>query len=394
MKLHRSERPKILFLFSDTGGGHRSAAEALIEAINLEFPGQFESEMVDIFKNAPSPLNLAIPSYPVLTQVPTIWEISYSIFDGRRRVIIANSVLGPYVRQSYTRLIEEHPCDIYVSVHPVPIAPFLEILEEKNGSRPPFITVITDLVTTPAFWYDKRSDLIVVPTEAAQTRGVKLGMREEQFKVIGLPVADRFCQNKDRKAIRERLGWPQDLPMVMIVGGGEGMGPIGKNALAIDRARLPVGLAVICGRNRRLKERLDAHDWHIPAFTYSFVREMPDFMAAADVLVTKAGPGTISEAFIAGIPLILYSRLPGQEEGNVTYVIEEGAGVWAPTPGKVVRTLETWLDYPEMRQRAANNARRLARPAAAREIARIIAKYVGVDKAEIESRESRFESRE
>ena len=378
MNLHRSERPKILFLFSDTGGGHRSAAEALIEAVNLEFPGQFTTEMVDIFKNAPSPLNLAIPSYPVLTQVPTIWEISYSIFAGRRRVIIANSVLGPYVRQSYTQLIEDHPCDIYVSVHPVPIHQFLEILEEKDGSRPPFLTVITDLVTTPAFWYDRRSDLIVVPTEAARTRGVKLGMREEQFKVIGLPVADRFCQPKDRRAIRERLGWPQDLPMIVIVGGGEGMGPLGKNALAIDKARLPAGVAVVCGRNKRLKDRLQAHEWNIPAYIYGFVREMPDFMAAADVLVSKAGPGTISEAFISGIPLILYSRMPGQEDGNVAYVMEEGAGIWAPQPKLLVQALRDWLVHPEKRIAAGQAAKRLAKPQASRQIARLIAESVGI----------------
>src|SRR5664280_1637048 len=103
MKSHRNERPKILFLFSDTGGGHRSASEALIEAMELEFPGQFDTEMVDIFRNAPSPMHLAIPTYPMFAQVPSIWEISYTMLDGRRRVIIANSMLSPYLRQYYEK---------------------------------------------------------------------------------------------------------------------------------------------------------------------------------------------------------------------------------------------------------------------------------------------------
>lgn len=381
MKSHRNERPKILFLFSDTGGGHRSAAEALIEALNLEFPGRFDTEMVDIFRHAPSPLHLAIPTYPMFAQVPSIWEISYSIFDGRRRVIIANSVLTPYVRQYYEQLIEEHPSDVIVSCHPVPISSFIDILEEKERSkRPPFITVVTDLVTTPAFWYDKRADKIVVPTELARVRGLKLGMRPEQCEVIGLPVADRFCHpGADRRAIRERLGWPQDLPMIVIVGGGEGMGPIGKNALAIDKARLPAGLAVVCGRNKRLKDRMQKHEWSIPAYIYGFVREMPDFMSAADVLVTKAGPGTISEAFISGIPLLLYSRMPGQEDGNVAYVMEEGAGIWAPQPHLVVQALRDWLYSPEKLAEAGKAALRLAKPEAARQIARLIAGSIGID---------------
>ncbi len=381
MKPHRNEHPKILFLFSDTGGGHRSAAEALIEALGLEFPGQFETEMVDIFRNAPSPLHLAIPTYPMFAQVPSIWDISYSIFDGRRRVIMANSVLTPYVRQYYEKLIDAHPSDVIVSCHPVPISSFIDILEDRERSqRPPFITVVTDLVTTPAFWYDKRSDKIVVPTEYARLRGLKMGMRPEQFEVIGLPVADRFCHPaEDRRVIRERLGWPQDLPMIVIVGGGEGMGPIGKNALAIDKARLPAGLVVICGRNKRLKERLQKHEWSIPAYIYGFVREMPDFMAAADVLVSRAGPGTISEAFISGIPLILYSRMPGQEDGNVAYVMEEGAGIWAPQPRLLVEALRQWLYYPEKRAAAGKAALRLAKPDAARQIARLIAESVRIN---------------
>jgi 1,2-diacylglycerol 3-beta-galactosyltransferase len=295
-------------------------------------------------------------------------------------MIVANSVLSPYMRKYYQKMIEDHPSDVIVSCHPVPITSFIDILEEKDGNqRQPFITVVTDMVTTPAFWYDKRADLITVPTEYARLRGLKLGMREEQFRVLGLPVAERFCHpSDDRRAIRERLGWPQDLPMIVIIGGGEGMGPLGKNALAIDKARLPAGVAVVCGRNKRLKERLQHHEWNIPAYIYGFVHEMPDFMAAADVLVSKAGPGTISEAFISGIPLILYSRMPGQEDGNVAYVMEEGAGIWAPQPRLLVEALREWLVYPEKRAAAGRAAKRLARPEASRQIARLIAESVGI----------------
>jgi 1,2-diacylglycerol 3-beta-galactosyltransferase len=105
---------------------------------------------------------------------------------------------------------------------------------------------------------------------------------------------------------------------------------------------------------------------------------MPDIMAAADVLVSKAGPGTISEAFISGIPLILYSRMPGQEDGNVAYVMEEGAGIWAPQPSLLVQALREWLVYPEKRAAAGRAAKRLAKPEAARQIARLIAESIGV----------------
>jgi 1,2-diacylglycerol 3-beta-galactosyltransferase len=110
----------------------------------------------------------------------------------------------------------------------------------------------------------------------------------------------------------------------------------------------------------------------MPTFVYGFVQEMPEFMHAADILVTKAGPGTISEALIAGLPMVLYSRLPGQEDGNVTFVEKEGAGVWAPRPEDIVATLQKWLEKPELRQQAVQACRRLAQPQAARQIAKIL----------------------
>ena len=93
----------------------------------------------------------------------------------------------------------------------------------------------------------------------------------------------------------------------------------------------------------------------------------------ADLLVTKAGPGTITEAINAGLPMVLYSRLPGQEDGNVTYVVTERVGTWAPGPERAAASVHQWLQDPQAMQQAAAACRRLARPSAATEIARVIA---------------------
>jgi 1,2-diacylglycerol 3-beta-galactosyltransferase len=162
------------------------------------------------------------------------------------------------------------------------------------------------------------------------------------------------------------------------MGGGEGMGPLEKTAQAIAEEHLPLALVVIAGRNRKLKARLESVHWPMPVFIYGFVHEMPDFMRAADILLTKAGPGTVTEAINAGLPMVLYSRLPGQEDGNVVYVVSEGAGVWAPRPREIVRVLKDWLDHPEKRVAAANNCRRVANPQAARQIAHILADWAGL----------------
>jgi 1,2-diacylglycerol 3-beta-galactosyltransferase len=373
-----AKKVHILFLFSDTGGGHRSATEAIVEALHLEYGEQFSTEMVDIFKEyAPRPLNRMPDLYPKLMRLPRAWGLGYRLSNGNHRTrLVYDSLFWPYVRSSTRALIAQHPSDMIVCLHPLANAPILRAL---GNQRPPYITVVTDLVTTHAAWYHRRTDLCLVPTPEARERALHFGLRADQVQVVGLPVAERFCQPPgDRRALRAELGWPPDLPIAILVGGGEGMGPLEKNARAIAAAGIPLALVVICGRNQALKERLEVVKWPMPTYIYGFVHDMPDFMRAADILVTKAGPGTVSEAFNAGLPMILYSRLPGQEDGNVTYVVSEGAGLWAPRTEQVVGALRTWVDHPLLRSQAVEACHRLAHPQAARQIARILAQTLDV----------------
>jgi 1,2-diacylglycerol 3-beta-galactosyltransferase len=371
------KRPHILFLFSDTGGGHRSSTEAIIEALKLEFDDRITTQMVDIFRDAaPRPLNYAPKIYPYMVRVPEVWEAGYRISNGNRRAKLIVEGAYPYVRRKLRKMINRYPADMIVSVHPLGNDPFLHALGNK---RPPFITVVTDLVTAHAMWFHKGVDLCIVPTEAISERALLAGLLPEQVKIIGLPVDDRFCQPVgDKNSLRRKLGWPQEKLVVLLIGGGEGMGPLEKTAVAIAEANLPITLVVVAGRNVELKERLETRQWPMKTLIYGFVHEMPDFMRAADILVTKAGPSTITEALNAGLPLILYSRLPGQEDGNVDYVLSEGVWLWAPKTSYIVSALHAWITHPKQLELAAEACREAARPQAAREIARLLANQLGV----------------
>jgi 1,2-diacylglycerol 3-beta-galactosyltransferase len=375
------ERPHILFLFSDTGGGHRSAAEAIIEGLRLEIGDRVKTRMVDIFKDyAPAPLNLMPELYPKIVRVPQAWGLGYRLSNGPSQVRFLTASAWPYVRSAVRKLITQNPSDLIVSVHPLATASVLRALGPKH---PPFVTVVTDLVSTHAFWYNRNTDLCIVPTEAARQRALLFGLKDEQVKVIGLPVAERFCQPVgDRYALRSHLGWPQDRPLVLLVGGGEGMGPLERTALTIASSCPTAALVVITGRNESLRERLESYHYPIPTFIYGFVHQMPDFMRAADILVTKAGPGTIIEALNAELPMVLYSRLPGQEDGNVSYIEAEGAGVWAPQPEMMVAVIQNWIKHPKEREKVVAACQRLARPRAARQIACILAEQVGLAAAD------------
>ncbi len=381
MPLFSPEKPRILFLFSDTGGGHRSAAEAIIEALNLEHGERIATTMVDVFREyAPPPLTKLPELYTQLVRLPQAWGLGYHLSNGQHRAKIFTASTWPYVRRNTRKLIAQNPSDLIVSVHPLVIAPALRALKPMRVARPAFITVVTDLVSIHALWYHRKTDLCLVPTNAAYQKALDCGLRPEQVRIVGFPVANRFCQpGGDKKELRNLLGWPKDLPVILLVGGGEGMGPLRETARAIDATNLPATLVVIAGRNKKLKSRLESYRWSQPTFIYGFVHNMPDFMHAADIIVTKAGPGTISEALNAGLPMVLYSRLPGQEEGNVAFVTTNGAAVWAPQPEQIVEALQEWIEHPELLHEAVECSQNLARPDAARKIARILAEQLGVE---------------
>jgi 1,2-diacylglycerol 3-beta-galactosyltransferase len=277
--------------------------------------------------------------------------------------------LWPWVRPAAKQLVREHPADLVLCVHPLFVSPVLRAL---GKNRPPFITVVTDLVTPPYYWFHRRVDICVVPTEDVRRNALKCGLSTEQVRLLGLPVGKKFLQPGDRTTIRNRLGWPLDRPMVLLIGGGEGMGPLYETARYIARLNPECALCVIAGKNDKLKQRLEKAEWKIPIFIYGFTTDMPDLMKAADILVTKAGPGTITEALVSGLPMILYSRIPGQEDGNVRYVVEEGAGRWAPGAEKTAKAVRRWIIHPSFKESAAAACTRIARPRAAYDIAELI----------------------
>lgn len=369
---------KVLILFSDTGGGHRASGEALVEALKLEYGDDVETDMVDVFAGyTPYPFSRFPRWYPLMVSERTkwLWGRGYRLSNTPRRSEALSTTLYPYVRPSFRRMLRTHPADVIVVVHGLMVTPILRAL---GRSRPPVVTVVTDLVSVHAFWFHTAVDFTITPTEAARQFAVEeQHLHPTRVKTIGLPVHQRFTQFRaDKVSLRDELGWQHDLKTVLLLSGGDGIGPLGEIAMGLAKTGLPIQLAVVCGRNEKLYKTLKAREWEHPTHIYGFVRNMPDLMRAADLLVTKAGPSSVMEGLNCGLPLVLSSAIPGQEDGNVSYVVDNNAGIWAPTPEKVITAVSDLLAAdPAQLQTMTENARALARPEAAREIAREIGRF-------------------
>ena len=376
MSLHR-----VLIFFSDTGGGHRAAANALRDAFQFAFPGQYEIIFVDGFKEcAPFPFNHIPDTYfPLTAYTPWLWGALFHSSNSRASLPLSASFDDFILRDGCARVIRRYEPDLVISVHPLINRAACNALKAIQPDTP-FVTVVTDLFDAHGMWFSAASDLVVVPTEGAYQRGLKWKFPRAKMRVIGQPISLKFATgdaHESQSALRARLNLRQDLFIILLVGGGEGMGPLRAIARALDHAQLPIQLAIIAGRNEKLHRQLERLPWQIDNNIQGFVTNMPDWMRASDLVITKAGPGTIMETLAAGKPMILSSYLRGQEEGNVKFVEETGVGVLRSKPHAIVSQLRAWLDGEHAQLLAMQeNAKRAARPNAAIEIVQTISRLL------------------
>ena len=360
---------RVTILMSDTGGGHRAVAEALRSEI-LTLRPSLLVELVDgLVRYAPYPLNRLPEWYaPIIAHGKGLWRRGYALSDGRRRARAINHAVRPYVRVAVRRLLQAHPAEVLVSTHPLLVG---LVLDELGEGCPEFVTVVSDLASAHAWWFDRRAARTLVPTCAVRARALACGLPPERVRVCGLPVAADFrSSSQDKLTSRRKLGWKRSQFTALLLGGAEGMAPLRAIAMTLCASAMPMQLAVVCGRNERLRAKLAGMHWPFLAHVYGFVENMPELMAAADVVVTKAGPSTVMEALNCGRPLLLSGAIPGQEEGNVRMVVEGGAGWLTPTPERVLERLRALReDRRRELDTAAVAARKLAAPGAARIVA-------------------------
>lgn len=160
-------------MYSDTGESYLIAAEAP----NLVFPDRISTEMVNYFKEyVPPPFDLAIELYPPMAKVTDMWKLGHKLSDDPRRTRILYSVTWPHIRKSTCRLLNEHPYYLLVVLHPLPMIAIYRTLKPDSSH---VITVVTDIVSTHCLWFNRRSELVLKPTEIARQNGLSYGLNPD-----------------------------------------------------------------------------------------------------------------------------------------------------------------------------------------------------------------------
>ena len=364
--------PRVTILTADVGGGHRAASRSLAEAFDCQ-AAVTQVSLID--ERAPFPLNTWGAAYaPWVNYAPWLYRLVYRLGESRERVVTVQRAVYPLLKKYVAGQIRPEEADLFISVHPLQVDIPIWFMEER-GMRVPFMTVVIDPVTAPLAWFSPEADLCVVATEPAYRTGLACGLDPARLKVIGLPIRQSFVRLRgcSKEAMRARLGLEPAKPLIMMSGGGAGIGRIVPMARAVAKLLAcqdrDVQLAIIAGRNKELHRRLDRQSWPMPVRVLGFVDNMAEWMAATDLLLTKAGPGMLAEAACLGVPVVVTDFIPGQEAGNVSWVVKNGVGLYeheiegiAAIVGELLRPCNPTLEMMSER------VRKIARPNAAADI--------------------------
>ena len=372
---------QLLFLIADTGGGHRAAATAVERQMEVTAPGEFEITILDPFTSAkPRVIGGTAGLYgPITRHARWLWGALYHSTNNRAAVALLESTVLRSVTGAVTGAVEQIDPDCVVSFHP--LLNHVSVRAVRNRPRrAPVVTVITDLVDIHIAWACPDVDAVVVPSPGGLDHCRRAGIPASRCHDFGLAVDRRFTELPGDPAgiaaIRVRLGLRPDAFVVLVCGGADGSGGLVKHARALAAASLDVDVVVICGRNQRAESALAGLHTRSgrPVRVLGYVDNMAEWMRASDVVVSKAGPGTIAEALCCGLPLLLVWYLPGQERGNVEWVVDIGAGRYVPHDDQLIDAVAE-LAAPGSQALASMRAavKAVARPDATRRIAELIA---------------------
>jgi hypothetical protein len=343
---------KIHVLFHDAGGGHRNAAVAL-QIIAAQQKRDWDMNLIQ-FQDLTNKLDVLrrLSGIQIQEQYNILLRNGWTLGATQiLRVLQATIRLfhGPLVKL-LAEYFREHPADLLVSVIPHFNR---EICEAWTAVYPmrPFVTLITDLADfPPRFWIEPiKEQYVICGTEKAVQQARAMGKEESHiFATSGMILRPDFYveEQVDPIALRSELGLQENLPTGILLFGGFGSTVMYEIAERLEGAPTPVQLVVICGRNEKLKEKFLAKKWNLPLHTLGFTKEVHRLMRAADFLIGKPGPGSVAEAMVRKLPVILECNswtLP-QERYNTEWVQEKRVGIVLDDFNEIVQGVNQLLE--------------------------------------------------
>ncbi|MBX5436798.1 MAG: glycosyltransferase [Alicyclobacillaceae bacterium] len=368
---------RILLLTASFGDGHNQAAEAVREALAAK---GVDARLVDFVEW----LHPAVRSFAKFSLVQGVQRIPalYGLFYRSMSRIQPSSSLQRQLNQlgmsHMKRCLRAFDPDAVVCTFPTPNGVMSE-LRASGFTNIPNVTIITDY-TAHRQWVHENTDLYFVATDSVKEELVAAGVGPVNVCVTGIPLRRAFAEREvrsllaNREQLREQRRLDPRRPLILMMGGGAGLlGDVSDWEPVVLQS--DAQFAIICGRNERLRRRLGplASD---RVRVMGYANDVHEWMAMADIIITKAGGITVTEAFAMELPMLLYRPIPGQEAANARFAAAAGAAEVAYDVRTAVRLLSSLVAHPERLRRMREAARRQKVPGATEAIASRLLRFL------------------
>ena len=372
---------RILVLSASVGAGHLRAAQA-VELALRELAPDAEVKNVDVLTltNAAFRKVYGQAYIDLVNKAPHVLGYFYDLLDKPRRPKSTRDRLRLAAEKlnlrKFCELIECDEWDVVVNTHFLP-AEIIASLRRERKLDLPQITATTDF-ETHRLWVNQPTDHYTTATAEGAAYLGHWGVPAGDVTVTGIPIHPLFSKPRDREECLRRHGLKGDRPVVLQLAGGFGVGPIEQLYRSVLSVEAPLEVVVVAGRNEQARRQVEAIE--VPsrhrAKVLGFTDQMDELMAAADIVVSKPGGLTTSEVLARGAAMVIVNPIPGQESRNSDYLLENGAAIKVNNAATLPMKLERLLSDRGRLEAIKSNARRIAKPQAAFDVARIALGYV------------------
>ena len=364
---------KILLMYITQVSGHRQATMAIQRSLRQIMPDAKIKSMNAFSYTYPILEKVVNRAYMgVIKRTPKLWDYLYDNPKVVKRSERIKNFLHKRIYWKLEALFNEFQPDTVVCTQAFPCG---MVADFKRTHQIPvhLIGVLTDHAPH-SFWLNDGVDYYIVPSQDAKNRFLKQGIPEDMIKVFGIPIHLKFSSKGNAEAARKKLGLDPHLPTILIMGGGQGLGPIKEVVKSLLKSSMKMQLIVIAGTNQKLINwfKKSSSRFQQKLIYFEYTNNVNELMDAATLLVTKPGGITTAEALAKGLPMVIINPIPGQEMQNTQFLVQKGIGIHIDNMDNVGKQIEGILKHPEQLKAMSMAALAQGKPNAALDVAQLI----------------------
>lgn len=364
---------RIILMYISEVSGHHSATIAIEKALKIMEP-QTEIMNINAF-NYTNPISEKIINrlyMAVIKRTPQIWDYLYDNPSVVKKLENIKKTIHKFNSPKLKILFDKFKPDIVICSQAFPCGMVADFKKTYNSNLP-LIAVLTDYIPH-SYWIYDTVDYYITPSNEVTQRLINKGVPVDKIKALGIPFDPKFNEAVSRKDVMSKYNLNEGFPTILIMGGGQGLGPIKTIVSSLEKVVNNFQEIIVCGTNKRLyktlKKKIKKYNKKIQLVGYA--DNMNELMSICDIIITKPGGVTTSEALAKKIPMIIVQPIPGQEESNTVYLTQQQAAIKVDEPKNINLVIEELLANRYIISRLSESAGRLGKPNASLDIAKFL----------------------